>query len=700
MKFSSSIFLVTVFATTNAKEQKGLFSTLATSLLKSAASSAGGKLGETGAGFALAAIGMGGGQYTKQLDEIQTTLSSIDDNTKAILDEMKDWQCLKMMTELREAESIIHARVDTYNHFLRQASTTNVPLDFDCASIKAGDERVCVTTWASNVLDNSVVPSLMDRMYYIDSVLKGGLIEKCLEAHVEPPQQYEFDGPDGVNYWGNVYDFLQPYYNVQAQGVAMVVEAYHFRAWKAAGKPDYDLEQPETAMNEVCSSNEKRKYKPSPQTYCFAAYSATRDIRQHIVEQYEMVGAPYATNETTVQYLTSPEDPEPKARLYSQSPYGFNKAAGNDDCRAEDFQSDPYSYSTCGVSAVTGGNVQAIEQVKAYGMDSWSSATMDDIYSLGHGWKKDKAYGDYLTEIGFEDIQGKALLLNDTRRVRIGNNPCDPDNSVFEMNCYTDTRSKKDHYICNQAQVSPLVSGNPRSGLCEPDDFDSGRSATARGPSADTKLYDGFYNFEQNIVGPDEGKSLEMVTKPGYVKGNSKTNYVLPVVHLEDVECNAGNKKQNTQNVFIRCGDDRDQFFDLLIPQLPPYPQEWDVAARATMDEAGIDSETTSEYIVAITTDDEGGNNSSSDNMDILSDEQKMDILDTVNEQEIDNDEDQDKLDTHGDVSTIGDSQEDDEQLDNGEQEEGSSSENAMENEDELAASANPSRRRLRGSRV
>ena len=126
MKFSSRALLLLLGATTvsyfpAASGQALIAAQLGTVLFESAAKAAGGKLGETGAGYALSAIGLGGGQYTKQLDGIQKTLTGIDSDLEDIRDFMGEWMCQGMAANLQEAEKVINTKVDHYNDFLTSA---------------------------------------------------------------------------------------------------------------------------------------------------------------------------------------------------------------------------------------------------------------------------------------------------------------------------------------------------------------------------------------------------------------------------------------------------------------------------------------------------------------------------------------------------------------------------------------------------
>ncbi|KAL3913127.1 MAG: hypothetical protein SGARI_000811, partial [Bacillariaceae sp.] len=308
MKFTSSIFLAGAFAASSfSPTDAGLATKAAKSLLMASAKAAGGKLGETGAGYALSAIGMGGGKYTDQLNEIQNTLTSIDQDLSSILDEMGQWQCDSMSAQLIEAEAAIDKRMEAYNFYLTQAENGHMSQSrFTCTQ---NDEGVCVRTWAKNVLEGDTESSLSKYLSEIHKTLiDHRLIQKCVNAYVQTPQQYQFDDeagtPDRVsNYWEDVYEFMAYYYNIQAKAATAILEAYPFRAWRAAGYPKIDFDTQEEAaeaMNAICSNSTVGVDGVSPNDYCIASYSEVRKIRYNIVEQYEVVGAPYGNNETKV----------------------------------------------------------------------------------------------------------------------------------------------------------------------------------------------------------------------------------------------------------------------------------------------------------------------------------------------------------------------------------------------------------------
>jgi hypothetical protein len=71
---------------------------------------------------------------------------------------------------------------------------------------------------------------------------------------------------------------------------------------------------------------------------CAAAYQKTLQARRNLRLQYDIVGAPYSSDELKVQYLTNLDADPIKGRIYyPKSQYNFIVAAGGISCTLETF---------------------------------------------------------------------------------------------------------------------------------------------------------------------------------------------------------------------------------------------------------------------------------------------------------------------------------------------------------------------------
>ncbi|KAL3918355.1 MAG: hypothetical protein SGILL_004277 [Bacillariaceae sp.] len=316
-----------------------------------------------------------------------------------------------------------------------------------------------ISNWASQVINGTSSTSnesIENHLSTIDSVLEGGtdnLILSC--TTIQSPSDFTSSSNQQLDtaYYNGVYSLLDYFYQVQAMGMTMVVEASNYEAWYNAGSPVYnstttsDQQNVTQIQNEICGSTTYNYIDPSvgsdTAAWCQAGIqqvvgaNGSSGVRGRVASQLNKAGAGF----------TQPNIPFPTHHyigdniLYASDVNAFtatNSADGS--CTTVD------SNSPCGLLSGTydnttiGGDYGPYGKSSGYG--SWEAISSDQMH-YNFNYPAPDASGtvaSFLETKGYVNMPTGAIFLTHNKfTIQPINDDNDGTGDSFDAIAFTDT---------------------------------------------------------------------------------------------------------------------------------------------------------------------------------------------------------------------------------------------------------------------
>jgi len=524
-----------------------------TTLFTSVAKGAAGDVGEMGMSWALSALGLADGSpdYTAQFEKIEEDLNVIIEELNEVLAELSEIENTLNAINCSEWQSSqgantpiarIHNLMTLYKTMTNTAATGGRVSNATLADW--ADQVLAHGSYSSHTPMGELLSSLAQTVYTPPS---GGVIYACLPT-ISTPGNGTF-GSD-TTYYNSVKLYIDYYFNMQLQGVALLNEALHYKAWVAVGSPTSDsLSADSTAL--ICQD-------PDAMLLCNETAAYVNNLYNNLIEQLTKGGAPYTDENFVLEYSAG------SPYIWPFSLEDFTTAAG-DNC------ADPLtSAKPCGITANKYNN-ENMKSVTFKGYTGWLIASNDiHLTHLLAGWTSGTV-GDYLEDsLGFKNMKNKIVVGEHTVSIEIS--------SAGEKSNYIsffDTDINKSHGM-NQPTVSTGDYNKlaHKSGKNHVNNNECGYYYNYSEGSGLPSSRNNFYNLKAvswwtDVYGTAEHcRYLSWSTEPGWLASNSATKqYRWPIGSLKNFTCTESRSNKNAGGVWTMCGDDFTAWFDFYVPR-------------------------------------------------------------------------------------------------------------------------------------
>ena len=530
-----------------------LGSTAITALFKSAAEGAGGKIGGTAAGWALGALGLSNDSpdYSSQLDKIDESLQVIISQLNEVQTQLTDINSqLKILNCSIQQESLtdLTGRIDfltsLYRSYIAQA---------------ANGGRV-----SNNTLSNWVEQVLAEGQYTGQTPMgqilttmankliqpSSGAITVCVDAIPAPGNNTFSD----IAYYNKVSQFTYYYYYYQAEGLFLLSEALHYKAWQTAASEDDD-NYPADSVGEVCSNADAS-------LFCTKAGTFTNNVYNALTDQFTTAGAPYTDDHFVIQYS------ETTPILWVKSLEEFTNALGS-DCNS------PLNSQTnrCGktLGLYSSGNSEIENKIyRTY--TNWQFANSSQLNELLSGWNSGTA-GNYLkNQLDFKNMQKKIIISTSTTSISLTNSGAFQEAVIFFD---TDVdKSKLDNKLFDNKNafdlITPYVKSLSETSPCIPQAKIAYYTYKGSTPSFNS----GWYTISDGKSAWCWTKELKggvvWQTQPAWIASSSGSNSIQfrwPLTQVKNLKCTLNRSQKNTGGAWTTCGDDFTNWFNEIVPR-------------------------------------------------------------------------------------------------------------------------------------
>ena len=547
-----------------------------TAVFESVGKGAMGEIGNVGMSWALSALGLAGGSpdYTQQFENIDNDLKVISAQLSAMELELEQLgqditilNCNSQQTGINGYITSIITLQDSYNAMMSIANDTSTIL---------ADSTM--NKWVEQVLDEGVngmkkvLAGISQAMFVAGD---DGIIPTCIKA-LDNPKNGTFDS----TYYLSVQTITNYYYYYQALGLSYLNEAYHYKAWVAAGKPNSTSYSADSIAN-VCSH-------PDGRSFCIDAASYTNTVYNSLLQQFSPAGAPYSDDNFLMEYdSTNP-------MLWVKSLEDFT-LANSDNCP------DPLtSANPCGITAGKYNEPLSNPQIyRTYG--GWIIASNDvHLKNLLAGWTSGTV-GDYLeNSFGFKNMKNKIVMGNNNYSIElswaqayfnfIGFFDTDMDKSfglnqpTYSTNDYNLLAPKSPLYVNNNYAQKPCPNFyNYQQPGWLPESFLQSRNnfyiICAR-----SWVTAAIYSLPQESCAP-----LEWCQggEPGWLANIGTVQYRWPITPIAKFTCTSPYTPKNTGGIWSMCGSNFIAFLEANIP-IPPSCNDPSILPLCTQDSKTI----------------------------------------------------------------------------------------------------------------
>ncbi len=536
-------------------ESTSLTTTLFTSMAKDAA----GDIVGAGMGWAMSALGLADGSpdYTAQLAKIDADLQVIIQQLAEIEAELSEIEaeltiinCSEWASTLSTQKGRIDDLMSNYKTLTATATTGGNVTQAQIADWV--DQVLAQGSYTSHTPMGEILAELADQLYVPPS---SGVIPACVATITQPANGTY--GTDTI-YYNTVKLYIDYYYSYQVQGLALLNEALHHKAWVAAGSPVSDTLSADS-ISYICQD-------ANAMLYCNESAANVNNLYNALIKQLTSGGAPYTQKDLVMRY----DKDNPALMPYSLE--DFTTAIG-DNC------ADPLtSAHPCGATAsLYNKNYFFHSTYKGY--QYWWNCAPNDLSALTSGWTSGTV-GDYLeNKRGFKNMKNKVILSNGTVSIELSSAnihqnyisfiDTDIDKSLGinqptnSTNDYNKLAHKSGENHVNNNHCGYYYNYTEGSGL----------------PSSRNNFYTcSGVSWWTDVYGtPRMCENLKWNTEPGWLASNaSSTGYGTNQYHWPrrllnagdySLTCTEGRSLLNAGGVWTMCGDDYTAWFDYYVPR-------------------------------------------------------------------------------------------------------------------------------------
>ena len=343
---------------------------------------------------------------------------------------------------------------------------------------------------------------------------------------------------------------MNAFYNYQARGLLLLVEAYNFNAWMAAGEPAGHPAEYNTATSDICLIKDS-----TVQLMCGKTEASVKLVHDNLVQQFTKAGVGYSDDDARIHYRGNSN-----ALLFARSLEDFTAEAhlqGFESC------SSPLSSSApCGITA---GNFETSN--KKFGITyahqfNWRPAYAGELQAL-YQTNVNRTPASYLRDAGFENPEDKLIIHSNYFQ--------------FDMNW---NQRGVNTLVFTDLDLYPTFVPQPVNSIPKMQNFWmygknlQGYAIGVENPNIPTlNRRNNFYKFATRTFPQNDVAYLYSVS-PGwstdFPEAKQAQQYRWPVMTVQsDIVCTKGRANTNVAGAFMRCGPDLDVWLEQNIPGLP-----------------------------------------------------------------------------------------------------------------------------------
>ncbi len=527
--------------------------TAITELFKGVAQGAGGKIGGTAAGWAMGALGLvdASPDFSGQLDKIDESLQEIISQLNAVQVQLSDinsqlkiLSCDLQQQNLTEETGRIDYLSSEYKTFISHAAGGDRVPNSDISDWV--DQVMAVNGYTSKTPMAEILTTLANKLILPSS----GVITACVNALPTPDN----DAFGDIAYYNNVSQFTYYYYYYQAEGLFLLSEALHYKAWQVAASEDDD-NYPADSVGEVCSNSDASLYCKKAGTYTNYVYNALTD-------QFTTAGAPYTDDHFIIQYS------ETTPILWVKSLEEFTNAMGSNCSSPLNSQSN-----RCGktIGLYSGGNSEINNKIyRTY--TNWQFANSSELNELLSGWNSGTA-GNYLQrQRGFKNMQKKIILSTSTTSISLSNSGAYQEAVIFFD---TDVdKSMIDNKLFDNKKafdlITPYTKSLSETSPCLPQAKIAYYSYEGSTPSFNSSWYSISDGKSAWCWTKELNGGVVWKTQPAWLASNSGSSSIQfrwPLTQIKNLKCTLNRSKKNTGGAWTTCGDDFTYWFNTIVPR-------------------------------------------------------------------------------------------------------------------------------------
>ncbi|MEO8209599.1 MAG: hypothetical protein ABI840_03475 [bacterium] len=375
--------------------QRGIEQDAVTAIFAAVGQGAAREVGSVGMGWALSSMGLVAASpdwqaefkiINNDLTQIINLLTEADEELASIENTLKILNCSEQQTSLQEDIGAIINEFAAYNSILVTASKGdtvglyNQSLNFANSVINGLGTQPPISTALSNIQANVNTGN--------------GVVVSCLQP-ISKPANGTFRG-DSV-YYESAQSLLNYYYYYQTIGLGLLSEAYHWKAWVAAGGPGSGQGYSSDSVQLICDDK-------NAEFDCNYVEVQTNNVYNTLLIEFKEVGSPYTgedllfqknLNGENIVWVRSLEDYTEQSKANCNFPVNINNLCG----------------PTVGKSGST------LSYTTYYGTQNFIIPSLNELNGLVNPTPTTNGtVGKFLDSVGFENmnVNPPKVLIADT----------------------------------------------------------------------------------------------------------------------------------------------------------------------------------------------------------------------------------------------------------------------------------------------
>ena len=539
-----------------------LGSTAITELFRGVAQGAGGKIGGTATGWAMGALGLvdDSPDFSNQLDKIDESLQEIISQLNAVQNQLNDINNQLLVLDCSAQQTAVSEQTGRIDYL------TTLYKSYVATAAQGGRiSNATLSNWVNQVLAEGqytgqtplgqILTTIANQLIQPSS----GAITACVKA-IQIPGDNTFGDK---SYYNKVNQFTNYYYYYQAEGLSLLNEALHYRAWQTAAAEDDDNYSADSVAA-VCSNADAK-------LFCIKAGTFTNTVYNALIDQFTAGGSPYEKDGLSILNKTE------NAYLWPLSLEDFQTAGNNpNNCNHPLTSANPCGKRILYSWYENDNYFYPMKQVNYEGYSGWVGSNMNLWAGVLSGWKSGTA-GNYLeNNFGFKNMKNKIILGITKTEISLDNSGGNQWVVPF-LDTDLDYNFLTGGPVLTSSQFNKLVSKGARDGeLCKFATYYRHYSYDpASGlPSNRDKFYD--ISAYARRCGSNYTTAFNYLEYPGWAAllNNGNNNNIIslrqfrwPMLPVSNISCTKNRSNKNAGGVWTICGNDFTDWFNEIVPR-------------------------------------------------------------------------------------------------------------------------------------